>query len=65
MLVDLGFDRVKSIVKGMGHEPTYVAVDPNRIALIGGTSNQQMVLVPYCQHTYKGWGLDTYTAEFT
>ena len=60
MLVDLGLDRVKSIVKGMGHEPTYVAVDPNRIALIGGTSNQQMVLVPYCEHTYKGWGLDTY-----
>ena len=60
MLVDLGFDRVKSIVKGMGHEPTYVAVDPNRIALIGGTSNQQMVLVPYCENTYKGWGLDTY-----
>ena len=53
-MVDLGFDRVKSIVKGMGHEPTYVAVDPNRIALIGGTSNRQMVLVPYCEHTYKG-----------
>ena len=60
MLVDLGFDRVKSIVKGMGHEPTYVAVDPNRIALIGGTSNQQMVLVPYCEHTYKRRGMDTY-----
>ena len=60
MLVDLGSDRVKGNVKGMSQEPTFVAFDPNRIALIGGTSNQQMVLVPYCEHTYKGWGLDTY-----
>nr|QIP66257.1 restorer of fertility-like protein [Triticum aestivum]QIP66411.1 restorer of fertility-like protein [Triticum aestivum] len=49
MLVDLGSDRVKSNVKGMSQEPTFVAFDPNRIALIGGTSNRQMVLVPYCQ----------------
>lgn len=56
LLVDFGSDRVKVTLRGWATNQRTWLLTPNRIALIGGTSNRQMVLVPRCQHTYKGWG---------